>query len=147
MGLHKHGCDSFCQSSVDPLCCSILLGSASDCVLSSDPMQLHVVISFCGDVFSSFVISQGPNLSAEKVLSIGSVDLECLEGFTLYSEQHHIAEFGGIIKEGDPVSVALDSLGWKGAMNIREDEIKGQGVLLKSTPRGNRSTPGSWNSS
>ena len=108
MGLHKHGCDSFCQSSVDSLCCSILLGSASDCVLSSDPMQLHVVILFCGDVFSSIVISQGPNLPVEKVLSIGSVDLECLEGFTFLSEQHHIAVFGGIIEEGGPVSVALD---------------------------------------
>ena len=86
----------------------ILLGSASDCVLSSDPMQLHVVIPFCGDVFSSLVISQGPNLPAEEILSMGSVDLECLEGFTFLSEQHHIAVFGGIIKEGDPVSVALE---------------------------------------
>ena len=110
MGLHKHGCDSFCQSSVDPLCCPILLGSASDCVLSSDPMQLHVVIPFCGDVFSTLVISQGPNPSAEEILSMGSLDLECLEGFTFLSEQHHIAEFSGIIKKGDPVSIALDSL-------------------------------------
>ena len=130
MGLHKHGYDSFCQCSVDSLCCSILLGSASDCVLSSDPMQLHVVIPLCGDVFSTLVISQGPNPSAEEILSIGLVDLECLEGFTLLSEQHHIAEFGGIIKEGDPVSIALDSLGWKGTMNIREDEIKGKGVSV-----------------
>ncbi|KAJ3477078.1 hypothetical protein NLI96_g10707 [Meripilus lineatus] len=49
---------------------------------------------------------------------------------TLLSEQHHIAKFGGIIKEGDPVSVALDSLGWKGTMNIREDAIKGKGVSV-----------------
>ena len=59
-----------------------------------------------------------------------SVDLECLEGFTFLSEQHHIAVFGGIIKKGNPVSVALDSLSWKRTMNIREDEIKGKGVSV-----------------
>ncbi|KAJ3472961.1 hypothetical protein NLI96_g13186 [Meripilus lineatus] len=105
---------------------------SSSCLglIYSPLVWILTVIPFCGDIFSTLVISQGPNPSAEEILSIGLVDLECLEGFTLLFEQHHIAEFGGIIKEDDPVSIALDSLGWKGTMNIREDEIKGKGVSV-----------------
>lgn len=41
-----------------------------------------------------------------------------------------MAVLGGIIKEGDPVSIALDCLSRKRTMNIREDEIKRKGVSV-----------------
>ena len=91
-------------------------------------MQPHVFFPFFGDILSSLVISEGSNLPLQKVLCIGFEGKECLKGLTLSLQQHHIAILGAVIKKGDPVPKALDSLSGKRAMDIREDEVKGFGV-------------------
>ena len=97
-------------------------------MLPSNSMQPHVFFPFFGDILSSLVISQGTHLPLQKILCIGFEGKECLEGFTLSLQQHHITVLGAVIKKGDPIPEALNSLSRKRAMNIREDEIKGFGV-------------------
>ena len=81
-------------------------------------------VKLLGNILSSLVILQLPNLQTVLGQSIGPVLLEGKEGLTLGSERNGSLEPRSVINEGDPVLVARVGLDRKRAMKVGIDKAK-----------------------
>jgi hypothetical protein len=134
--LVKHRDDPLLHGPVGTLSNTILLRPSPDRVLPLDPMLCTKVVKLLTHVLTTLVLPESLDGASSLVLSPGLELLEVREGLRLLLHGVDCPEPARVINVGDPVPVAREGGNFDGAMDIRVDELKKLGGVMRGGGEG-----------